>query len=801
MSDRRLSLTLAFMGTGNLSAMMRRMVGEGGAAAASLRGLTNANREQQRELRELEQRMSRAGVPTREMIERQRELERQIERTTTDIERQRRAIDRQGRADAMGSAARSSGSQNIATGATMAAGLFAVGKISADFQDGMTDIQQKADLSAKATALMQQNIIKAARAAKQLPETMRAGVDVLSGFGMDPQAATKMIAPIGLAATAYRAEVSDLSAASYANFSNLKVPVEQTSAAINAMAMAGKKGAFEMKDMAQYFPSLTAQAQAFGQTGVGAVSDLAAALQIARKATGDSASAATNVENLMAKINTEETIKKFKEFGINLPAELKKAYAAGKTPLEAIAELSNKAVGGKLDKLSFLFGDMQAQSALRPLIQNMEEYRQIRADALKASQAAPGQGVVDADFALRAQNASVQARALTGNLITVAMVMGERLLPSFVAISARLVEVTNRFSSWAEKHPGAVDLIVKMVVALAAFNLGLGAARIAFGATIGPLMQLYNGFRFLRESQTVIGFMARAGPMLSTAFGVMRTAALFLARGLMQAGLMMMANPIILIITAIVAVVALAAYLIYKNWNTIGPMLAKAWQSVMSFFAGAGAWLQGAFTGLCNTVMAGVRLAWKAFLMFTPAGWLIQLAPQMLKVGGQIMQGLIDGIGGKVEAIKTLVLGIAGKVAGWFRGVLGIKSPSRVFMGFGDNISEGLSIGIRRTMQNPMRAARTMAAGVAGAMALSGSALAAEPLPAIKTIAQLTPRPPAHPAGGQGTAPIHIGTLNINISGAGQSAEDIAAEVKRQLSDVANTVNARARSEFRDDED
>ncbi|MFD2578794.1 phage tail tape measure protein [Novosphingobium colocasiae] len=195
----------------------------------------------------------------------------------------------------------------------------------------MVDIQQKAELSDRATAQMANNIIAAAAAARQLPEDMRAGVDVLSGFGLDPRKAALMIAPIGRLGTAFKVDLSDGAAAAYANLNNLKVPITQTSAALDVMAAAGNAGAFEVKDMARHFPSLTAQMQALGQKGVPAVADLSAALQIARRGAGDADEAANNVQNLLSKINSPGTIAAFKKnFGVDLPNALKRAYAEGK---------------------------------------------------------------------------------------------------------------------------------------------------------------------------------------------------------------------------------------------------------------------------------------------------------------------------------------------------------------------------------------------------------------------------------------------------------------------------------------
>ncbi|NKC48103.1 phage tail tape measure protein [Ochrobactrum anthropi ATCC 49188] len=58
---------------------------------------------------------------------------------------------------------------------------------------------------------------------------------------------------MGRAATAYRAEVDDLAKAGFAALDNLKVPATDFGKALDAMAQAGKEGAFELRDMAQYF--------------------------------------------------------------------------------------------------------------------------------------------------------------------------------------------------------------------------------------------------------------------------------------------------------------------------------------------------------------------------------------------------------------------------------------------------------------------------------------------------------------------------------------------------------------------
>ena len=65
------------------------------------------------------------------------------------------------------------------------------------------------------------------------------------------------------------------------------------------------------------------------------------------------------------------------------------------------------------------------------------------------------------------------------------------------------------------------------------------------------------------------GVVSKTASVAVKAFGLLRMGAMFLARGLMQAGLMMLANPIVLAIVAVIAVVGLLAWAIYANWDKI----------------------------------------------------------------------------------------------------------------------------------------------------------------------------------------------------------------------------------------
>lgn len=70
-----------------------------------------------------------------------------------------------------------------------------------------------------------------------------------------------------------------------------------------------------------------------------------------------------------------------------------------------------------------------------------------------------------------------------------------------------------------------------------------------------------------------------------------------------------------------------------------------------------------------------------------------KLPSEMLSIGKNIVQGLWNGIKGMGTWIKNQVSGFVGGIVSSVKGVLGIKSPSRVFAGIGENMALGLGEG------------------------------------------------------------------------------------------------------------
>jgi len=610
-------------------------------------------------LQTLRGRLSDAGISTRNLSEHERQLRNDMARTTREIDQQKDRIERLNRArqqsenmQALGSQMTSAGQQNIVQGGAILAPFVLATRNAMEFSSGMVDIQQKAGLTNAELVKMRGLILAASRATHQLPEDMRAAVDVLAGFGMDPRQAVMLTEPIGRLGTAMKVDLADAAAAAYANINNLKVPIGETARAFDIMAAAGNAGAFEIRDMARWFPQLTAQARALGQEGTTAVADLSAALQIARRGAGSADQAANNVANLLAKINSAETIRKFQQhFGVDLPAALKQAYAKGKTPLEAIAEIANKATGGDLTRLSFMFEDQQAQSALRSLILDMEDYRKIRSDIANSG------GTVDAAFDQRVLGDGMVAwQAFKVQLAGTALTLGTKLLPvasEFLTIAGGMATAVGDF---AQANPQLTTGLLYLVAGTGAAKLALGGLLLAFGGILGPMGRAWE----LYQKWKIAGSVTAAFPAVASAFNMLRGAAILMASGIAKAGLLMLANPMVLAITAIALGIGAAAYLIYTHWDSIK----AAFDTAMGWIGSTWEWLKNTF--LTTPALFGPLGIVAAMLygIFSGIGAFIASAFTSFWQATQPLRESLVGLFTALGELGAAILGWIGRIAG-----------------------------------------------------------------------------------------------------------------------------------------
>lgn len=728
--------------------------------------------------------------------------------------------------------------ETIGTGVALGAPVVQSMRTAIDFQDQTRDIAITGGFDEAEEQRLSKVMRGAALRWNQTQTEVAKGTGVLIAGGISSAKELAEYAPVmAKAATATRASMDDLGSVAIALNDNLGIGAAGLERSMNMLAYAGKRGQFELADMAKWLPQLTPQFAALGITGERAVAEIGASLQIARKGAGSNDEAANNFKNFLSKITAPDTLKAFEDAGIDLKASMKNLVSDGLTPMQAMLEIITKYTGTKgpaaaaefqkaitlkddteresalnrlneAYKLGELFRDQQVLSFIRPAIANRTEQASIQ----KGSMDAADQGVLDEDWKKRMGSPKEELKRLGTNLADIGISVGSALIPALVDVTQALVPLMASFSTWASENPTIIKGVVGLVGGLLAGKLAfIGLAYganlvmspfVAMSTTIttvsakwtllrgmwqmgrfaplitgltrigGGLLTVarYSGL-FLRGVTMALGapllMVARGGLFLGKILGgtllfglkLVGQAVLWLGRALLM-------NPIGLLITGI----ALGAYLIYRYWEPIKGFFSGLWTEVKAGFNGGISGIAGLIVnfsplGLFYRVFAGVmsyfgieipgkfsefggmilgRLAdgitntavWseiktgfssgisgigELILNFSPLGLFyrafagvmsyfgVELPGKFTEFGGMLVTGLVNGISSMASSLKDSVVGIGSSVKGWFTETLGIQSPSRVFMGYGANISEGAALGITAQSDLVRKAALGMA--------------------------------------------------------------------------------------------
>lgn len=661
--------------------------------------------------------------------------------------------------------------ETIGTGVALGAPVVQSMRTAIDFQDQTRDIAITGGFDEAEEKRLSDVMRGASLRWNQTQTDVAKGTGVLIAGGISSAKELAAYAPVmAKAATATRASMDDLGSVAIALNDNLGIGAAGLERSMNMLAFAGKSGQFELADMAKWLPQLTPQFAALGVTGERAVAEIGASLQIARRGAGTNDEAANNFKNFLSKITAPDSIKAFEKAGIDLKSSMKNLVSEGLSPAEAMIKILTVHLGKKapeaaaqygkaldlkddqekqialarLDeayKLGELFVDQQVLSFVRPALANQKDLGDIKS----GSKDAADKGVLDEDWNKRMGSSKEQLKSLRTNLSDIGISVGNALLPALVDVTKALVPVMASFSIWASENPGIIKGVVGLVGGLLAGKLAfIGLAYganlvmspfVAMSTTIttvsakwtllrgmwqmGKFAPLISGLTrigsglltvarysglFLRGVTMALGaplmMVARGGLFLGKILGGTLLFGLKLAgQAVLWLGRALMMNPIGLAITGI----ALAAYLIYRYWEPIKGFFSGLWTEIKAGF-------DGGFAGITALIInfSPLGLFYRAFAgVMSYFG--IELPGKFSEFGGMLVTGLVNGISNMAGALKDSVVGIGSSVKGWFTETLGIQSPSRVFMGYGANISEGAAIGITSQSDLVRRAALGMA--------------------------------------------------------------------------------------------
>ncbi|MGG4672890.1 phage tail tape measure protein [Providencia sp. Me1] len=388
-------------------------------------------------------------------------------------------------------------------------------------------------------------------------------------------------------------------------------------------------------------------------------------------------------------------------------------------------------------------------------------------------------------------------------------------------ITKRVTDLISKFGQWAKKNPELVKQITMITLGLGAVLAVGGGITLMIAALIGPLAMAKLSLSVLGiKGSGFLSLLIKPIKLIGTAF--------------MMLGRALLANPIILIITAIAG----AAYLIYKYWDDIVPYAKKLWSKVAEIFS---QFWEGVKSYVLNWGLVGlVYQHWDDIVAITSRMWALVkktisekwdqivadvkgLPERFKQIGGEIIDSLKNGILEKWESLKVqfaelkqmatnilpdwmlsdetktvramsqvTVIQAGMKNAGMFdnggfipRGQFGIAGE------YGPELVNGPAhITSRRKTAALAAAALTIGSMTATAKPIHPYALPANSYQSAPT----TINQSNHAAN---TAPVTINVYPLP----NQSANDIAREVARQLEQNQRREQARRLSRYQDSED
>ncbi|EGM6573459.1 phage tail tape measure protein [Salmonella enterica] len=594
---------------------------------------------------------------------------------------------------------------------------------SMQFKSGMIDMAITAGYDDNTRDILGQQIRGWSLQYNQLQDELQKAAGTLISNNIDNLSDIRAYMPaIARGATATNTPADLWAQAAFTTQQSLGLKASDFAAAQNIMTYAGKEGSFEIPDQVKWLPQLAPMMSGIAE-GKDAIAELGAALQVARIGAGTSDEAANNFKNFLTKIFAQDNQLRFQNAGIDLKNSILQQKANGISPVEGMMNTIQwyiekqspealkqfkSAMKIKDDKkrdetlkslaanfqLGDLFSDMQVMAFVRPMLANMDKYRQIKDDSLKSAD----QDMLKGDYAKRLNDPLVVMRGFQVSASELAMSIGDQLVPAFVGLTREAVRWMNRASAWVKAHPQMVRNIAALAAGLLVFKGVMVVARLALNLVLSPLVSFITLVQRISAAWMLFRGAIGSGGMLrriaSSAWSLTRVLGTGLYRGVMLVarailfmGRAMMMNPIGLIITGI----AIGAYLIYRYWGPISAWFKARWNDIKTAFSGGIGGISALIInwsplGLFYKVFAGVM---KWFGVDLPANF--------TDFGRNIINGLVSGIQNTWETTRQTISDLGDNIKDWFKEKLGIHSPSRVFMDYGDNIVQGLAIGINRS--------------------------------------------------------------------------------------------------------
>lgn len=313
--------------------------------------------------------------------------------------------------------------------AAIGGAALASAKWAAALETAITDLGVTTDATneqiAKASETLRKFAPEVGKTAEETVEITR----ILAAAGMQFNEAVAATPKIAKAAVATSSAFGDMATAGYAAMEQLGIGVNDLDAALEKMAIGGKLGRFEVRDMAREFPALAASANKLGFVGVKGVSELTAMLEIVRKTAGTSEEAANNLNDALQKVFAPQTVRNFEKKGVQIGKVLEEAAGRGENGFLAVIDTLKTMTKDLTDTarsqlIAELFPDKQARAGIDALLRYREAFGDMFREIMKTS------GVIDRDLGRRLDTTAGKWDKMTAAIDRAAVSMGNSLSPA-----------------------------------------------------------------------------------------------------------------------------------------------------------------------------------------------------------------------------------------------------------------------------------------------------------------------------------------------------------------------------------
>ena len=867
--DKARAMALSYAQSGPPTQAMQAAMAQ---ARAEARQAGAAFDQQQQHLQRLRDRLSAAGISTRNLSEHERQLRADIARQSDAIQKRDSHLQR---SEALKAArqsnldTRKNAREAMGNGVTQALNLAQPVKMAMALESSIADVGRAMNLAGDSNGLARMGL-SAIDLSKRLPVAATdiaklmavgaesgMGIDELVGAGGNPafaEQAVKMGRAFGMSGEASAKAMAQVKTAL-----SLSLPeVATLTDKINLLG--GAAGANE-----QQILGIVSRMGPLGALAGSASGEIAALGATLAGAGVQQDAAAGGIRHLMQTLTagtnaTQGQRNALQALGLDAAAVAQGMQADANGTMAGVFErLGQLDKGQQAAALKNLFGADSAQ-AITPLLGQLDK---LRANLGQVGDASRYAGSVDAEYAASADNTADKLQLARNQVTAAGLALGTVMLPAVKDLLTTVTPWLGQISVLIQTYPGLAKALYLGVAALVALRTAAAATTFVFSYLRGAMLAAQGVLMTVRA-----GWMLYTGAM-AAGTGISR-AAMAISKGLTAAQWLfnaaMAANPLALFIIAIVALVA-AGVMLYRNWDQIvaggkalwndlaaflqglwngiasralalwnslsgwmsslwSAMVAGAqalvsdllalfsglWSGLAGAVAAAGQWLgsalsalwtglrdmataawQGLVSGVADLLGAGV-LGWiQTLLNARPLEALWEmlvnalaslgsaLPQQFADLGSFLVDGLINGILGKLGQLRDTVLGAADSAASWFREKLGL----------------GASVAIQAG-QSGARAATLAVAGAA--MVPAGAQAGLDPAGLPGPSAALAPlRAPAAPAPGGGGAAAGNTTYQVTIQAPpGLDERALARLVAQELERLEQRTSFQRRSSLQD---